>query len=223
MKNALIAGATGLIGSYLLQQLIESGTYQTLHVITRKKSNQQIGGVVYHTVDFDQLEHWDLPEKIDDVFCTLGTTIKTAGSKKNFQKVDRYYVEKVAKLGLQYGAKSVHVVSSIAANPKAGNFYLKTKGQMQEALKQLSYQALFLYQPSLLLGPRKEVRLGEKLGEWTLRLLSPLLMGNAKKYRPVHASQVAAAMVHYATKSETTGVQIIDANTIRSFPKSGMK
>jgi uncharacterized protein YbjT (DUF2867 family) len=223
MKKALIAGATGLIGSYLLQQLLESGEYQTLHVITRKMPKQQINGVVYHTVDFDQPDHWDLTEKIDDVFCTLGTTAKKAGSKENFRKVDLFYVENLAKVGLTYNAESFHVVSSIGAKANAGNFYLKTKGQMEEVIKALPFRGIFIYHPSLLLGPRKEFRFGEKMGEWLMKLFGPLMIGKLKKYKPVHASQVAAAMEHYATLANLTGTHVIDANTIRSFHGSDNK
>ncbi len=217
MKKALLAGATGLIGSYLLQQLIKSHQYQTIHVLTRKKPNREINGVVYHIVNFDQVHEVDLTETIDDVFCTLGTTAKKAGSKENFRKVDLYYVDKVAKLGLKYNAEQFHVVSSIGANANARNFYLKTKGQMEKAIKALPYRGLFIYHPSLLLGPRKEFRFGEKMGEWIMKLFSPLMIEKVKKYRPVHAAQVAAAMAHYATSANLAGTHIIDANNIRSF------
>ena len=163
MKTALIAGASGLIGSALINKLISSDQYQLIYSIPRNHSkiiNPKLREIV---TDFDHLSELKLDEPINDVFCTLGTTIKKAGSRKNFKKVDFQYILDLANLAKQAGASKFLVVSSMGANPKSAVFYNQVKGQTEEALKIIGFDQLVILRPSLLLGKRLEFRFAEKL------------------------------------------------------------
>lgn len=146
------------------------------------------------TIDFELIEQLKIEEAIDDVYCCLGTTIKAAGSKEAFTKVDYTYVVQLAEWCKNNGGQQFSVVSSVGASINTSNFYLQTKGQMEDAISALQLPATHIFRPSLLLGKRKEFRFGEKASELIMPLFNPLLKGKLRKYKPIQANEVATSM-----------------------------
>jgi len=197
-KTAVIAGATGLIGQSLVNLLIAGDAYQKIYILTRRSPQVLHPKLQYEKINFDQLDDCFFNEPIDDVYCALGSTIKKAGSKKAFRKVDLEYVIALARWSAINHVKSFSVVSSIGASPNSSNFYLRTKGQMEEAVMKTGVPAVYIYRPSFLTGHRHEFRLNEKLALPFMKIISPILKGKWQKYRPISGSQVAHAMYQMA-------------------------
>jgi uncharacterized protein YbjT (DUF2867 family) len=212
-KKALIAGASGLIGSFLLKELLYDNNYSEVEIFSRGKSELLFLKLKERIVDFNSID--SLPvTPVDHVFCCLGTTIKKAGSKEAFRKVDFEYVLSLAKYAERAGASKFFVISSLGANHKSSNFYLKTKGEMEEALKNSSIPAIYILQPSLLLGKRNEFRFGEMIAQKIMPLIGFLFVGGLKKYRGIKAKVVAKAMQHLA-KEDKTGIFTLDSAMIQ--------
>jgi uncharacterized protein YbjT (DUF2867 family) len=154
--------------------------------------------VEVHQVDFDELDrHGDL-FAVDDLFCCLGTTIRKAGSQEAFRRVDLEYPLQAAHLGRAAGARQFILVSALGADPSSRVFYNRVKGEVEAALAGVGYPRLVIFRPSLLLGDRDEVRPGERVAEWIMKPLGPLMRGPLRRYRPVEAAWVARAMVRRA-------------------------
>ncbi|MCZ4408735.1 oxidoreductase [Cryomorphaceae bacterium 1068] len=204
--KAVIAGATGLIGTFLVDRMKTDKDVMTVTALTRR-DGEQVGKVAWTKVDFDNLD--DLKNACDGAshaFCCLGTTINTAGSKEAFRKVDHDYVIDFAKAAKSQGIERFSVVSAIGSSADSSVFYNKVKGEMERDLENIGFASLHVFHPSLLLGPRKEDRLGEKIGTVGMKLVSPLMMGSLTKYKPIHVKTVAGAMLRLA-KSPEKGVQ----------------
>jgi uncharacterized protein YbjT (DUF2867 family) len=167
---------------------------------------------VQQVVDFDALPK-TLEQPVDVAFCALGTTIKKAGSEAAQHKIDYDYVVEVSKFCKRSYVASLAVVSSLGANAKASNFYLRTKGEMEESLKSLQMNSLVLVRPSLLLGNRQEFRLGEVIMTPLIKLFAPLLVGNLRKYRGVEASKVAACLIRESI-ARKSGLTIVESDKI---------
>jgi len=197
IKRAVVAGATGLVGRELLQLLLDDGRYAEIHVPGRRSPQVDDDRVRFHACDFEDFSF--LPTVgVDEVYCALGTTIGKAGSQDAFRQVDFDAVVNLARWAAHVDAGRFVVVSSLGADVRSGNFYLRTKGQMERALKQCGLNSLIIVRPSLLMGQRGEFRLGERLGAWLMRPLSVLMIGRFKKYRPIAAADVAKAMKRLA-------------------------
>ena len=216
MKTALIIGSTGLIGSELLELLLESKEYTTVITFVKRDSGIQHPKLKQHIIDFDKPEDYQNFVVGDDFFCTIGTTIKNAGSQEAFKKVDFEYPKQFATLAQQNKVKQFLIVSSLGADAKSGNFYLKTKGEIQNFLKDCPFESVSVLQPSLLLGDRKEFRLGEKIGAFFMKLFLFLLFGNLKKYKPLESEAVSKAMFDIAQKNYK-GFQVITSDTIQEI------
>ena len=216
MRNALIAGATGAIGSVLLELMNDSDQYSEIHCIGRREPAITGGKIKAHIVSYDELDQLDLQQPIDDVFCTLGTTMKAAGSVENFKKVDRDYVHQVGKLAQRLNAKTCSVVSAIGADAGSSNYYNQTKGEAEELLKSLGLSSLRIFRPSMLHGGRDEFRFKEAAGFVVLTIMMPLLRGPWKKYRAIRVEQVAKAMYESA-RQDYPAVQIFDSDEIQRF------
>jgi len=211
--NIVIAGATGLVGTFVLEHAKESEQIQHIHILSRRPLTYDDDNITVHEVNYEDLSTLSIPD-IDAVVCALGTTRSKSG-KDGQRKVDLDYVVNTAQWAKDQQVTSFAFVSSVGANAKASAFYLKLKGEAENQINQLGIPNTFVFRPSLLLGPRKEVRVGEKIGEFVLKLVSPLLIGSLKKQRPVRASQVAKAILHYLNNQ--TGNHVVDANEIRRF------
>jgi len=204
-KTALIAGASGLVGSYCLRLLLQSPRYAKIIAIGRSPLPMQHPRLQQLLVDFNQLDRHRQSLIADDIFCCLGTTIKQAGSKENFYQVDFTYVTQLAAITSANFASQFLVVSSLGAQAASRIFYSRVKGQMEEAIKPMPFLAVHIFQPSLLLGPRPQKRLGEQIAQALMPKLNFLLLGPFKKYRPVLASDVARAML-FAAMQDGAGV-----------------
>lgn len=216
MKTALIIGSTGLIGSQLLELLLESKEYSTVITFVKRDSGIQHPKLKQHIIDFDKAETFKELVIGDDFFCTIGTTIKKAGSQDAFRKVDFEYPKQFANLALENNIKQFLIISSLGADANSGNFYLKTKGEIQDFLKKCDFESVSILQPSLLLGKRKEFRLGEKIGTFFMKLFSILLIGNLKKYKAIQSEEVAKAMFIIAQKNYK-GFHIIESDSIQEI------
>ena len=202
MKTALIIGGTGLIGSKLLKLLLESSDYEKVIAFSKREMQLKHPKLVVEIIDFDKPESYANLVQGDDFFCTIGTTIKKAGSKEAFRKVDYQYPKQFATIALENGIKQFLLISSLGADEKSGNFYLKTKGEIQSFLKNSSFESVSIVQPSLLLGDRKEFRFGEQVGAVVMKIFSFLLIGSLKKYKAIHGDTVAKALFTVAQKSK---------------------
>ncbi|SFF04714.1 Uncharacterized conserved protein YbjT, contains NAD(P)-binding and DUF2867 domains [Paenibacillus algorifonticola] len=206
-RRAVVAGATGLIGKELVQLLLNDPAYTSITSLVRRRTDIVHPKLMEQVIDFDQLQQVDVQLDGADVFCTLGTTIKKAGSQEAFRKVDYQYPLSLGQLASRQGAKQLLLVSAIGANPSSRAFYTRVKGEVEEALRSLELPALHIFRPSLLLGKREEFRFGERIAASLSGLLSPLFSGALRKYAPVQASSVAKAMI-FAAKSNQAGNHI---------------
>ena len=198
-RTALLAGATGLVGSRVLRLLLESPHYSRVTILTRRWVELDHPRLEQLVVDFQSLPPFGSP---DDVFCALGSTIKKAGSQTAFREIDHDYPLAVARQAVEAGAKQFVLVSSVGADQRSGNFYLRVKGELEDALAALPFRSLHVFQPSFLMGERAEARTGERLGIVAAKMLGPLLVGGLRKFRAVPAEAVARAMVESAVRAE---------------------
>jgi len=210
-RTALLCGPTGLVGSHCLDLLLADPYYKKVVALTRRP----LGSVVSNPkldqriVDFEQLGQFMGRLRVDHVFSALGTTIAKAGSQEKFRRVDFDYPLAIARAALDAGAQHLVLVSSLGADPEGRVFYLKVKGELEEAISELGFRGVTFLRPSLLLGERKEPRLAEQFYEVLLRAAP-------KRYRGIQAEIVARTMVESA-KSEQPGCEILESPEIASF------
>ena len=212
-RTALLLGASGLIGGHCLDLLLVDETYAQVTVLVRKSLAQSHTKLTQRIVNFEQLGEAADAFRVQDIFCCLGTTIKTAGSQEAFRKVDFTYTTESARLAMQQGAAQFLLVSSLGAEAKSSVFYSRTKGEVERAIAASDLSSVQIFRPSLLLGQRAEVRSGERIAEKLSRALSFLLIGPLRKYRPIEARAVAAAMIAIA-KQQPAGVHIYESDQI---------
>jgi uncharacterized protein YbjT (DUF2867 family) len=196
-RTALVAGATGLVGRELVQQLVQSPEYERIHVLLRRPVPELEGQpkLKLEQVDFGALP--PLPA-VDDVLIALGTTIKVAGSEEAFRRVDHDYVVEVARAARAVGARRLGLVSALGADTRSRVFYNRVKGEAEQAVSELGYESVVIAQPSLLMGDREALgqpaRRGEKLAR---AMLGPVMRLIPAGVRPVRASAVAAALIEH--------------------------
>jgi uncharacterized protein YbjT (DUF2867 family) len=199
MKTAMLAGATGLIGRHLLTLLIEDPYYQKVVVITRKPI--QVSSKCENIVtNFDRLNEHYRKMVVDDVFCCLGTTMRVAGSKEAFRKVDFEYPMEMGRLAKINGAEKYLLVSALGAKKNSSVFYNHVKGEVEDAISMLRFSAYHIFRPSLLLGNRKEDRRSEHAAKIFFKMVGFLLPA---KWKAIDARKVAAAMLHFAKQNST--------------------
>ncbi|MGF7214626.1 uncharacterized protein YbjT (DUF2867 family) [Spirosoma lacussanchae] len=210
-KTALLIGATGLIGDLLAHQLVNSPDYSSVKVLIRKSLTWQHPRLQEVQFDFDHPN--GLLTQADDIFCCLGTTMKKAGSRDAFRKVDYQYPLDIARLGLANGAKQFSIVTAMGADTNSSFFYNRVKGEIERDLAALGYPTLLIFRPSLLLGNRAENRFGERLAEGAMRLFSPLIPA---RYRGIDAVKVANAMRQTAQQG-LTGKHIFESDALQGY------
>lgn len=193
--HATIIGATGLIGGHLLDMLLNDVTFKTVRILIRRPLELSHPKLEKKLVDFSDMENFRLAlEGTDVIFCTIGTTMKKMkGDKDAYRKVDYEIAVNAAKLGKANGCEKFVLVSAVGADSQSRNFYLKLKGETEEAVQASGIESVYILRPSLLIGNRKEFRAGEKLASWLMPLFAFILPA---KYRPVKAIDVAKAMIH---------------------------
>mgnify|MGYP001243772895 FL=1 len=193
--TSLVIGSTGLIGKKLIFELSKKDS--EVIAIARRSISNLPENVSLLEINFDDfLENGSLPS-CDHIYICLGTTIKKAGSQSEFKKVDFDYCVSFAKKAREAGATKISLVSSVGANPFAKNFYLKTKGEVEEEIKKIDFQYINIFRPSLLLGRREENRFLEKIGQNLSSFINLFLIGSLRKYKSIKSSNVAYCLANY--------------------------
>jgi uncharacterized protein YbjT (DUF2867 family) len=213
MKTALIAGSTGLIGSQLLQRLLNDDYYASVKAISRKPleiTHPRLENIV---LDFDRMAEHPEMLKADDVFCCLGTTIKKVKTKEKFRKVDFDYPVELAKLTKASGAEQYLLVSALGADKNSTIFYNQVKGEVEEAISQIGFTSFHIFRPSLLMGNRSERRSGEEAGKVFFKYLGFLV---PKKYKGIDSVKVARAMQNVAAQHRH-GIHIYESRELQAY------
>jgi uncharacterized protein YbjT (DUF2867 family) len=204
MKTALIIGATGLVGSHLLDLLLNDARFEKIKVFTRRPTGIKHSKLEEIVTDFDKMHEWSHQLSGDVLFSALGTTIKKAGSKDTQYKIDFSYQYDVADHAKQNGVGTYVLVSSAGADPRSKVFYSRMKGELEEAISKLKFQNIRIIRPGILDGERSESRPMEKLAVAVSRRL--VYMPCLKRFRPIHAETVAKAMIN-ACFEESAGIR----------------
>lgn len=216
--KAIIAGATGLTGSQLVRELESNSGFGKLIVLSRRALDPGSAKTVVHPIDFDKAEEYTAITVCDVAFCCLGTTIKKAGSREQFELVDQEYVLRFAGIAARSGARKLLIISSAGANQFSSNFYLSVKGRMEQKVPEIFRQQIAFFRPSLLVGKRSENRTGEKIMIRIAKVLEPLFqISKLEKYRPMPVEKLARAMVRIAGE-EWEGIRVV---TNREIHRAG--
>jgi uncharacterized protein YbjT (DUF2867 family) len=211
-----IAGATGLTGSLCLQRMLATPEIDTIFAIGRRET-----GVQHPKLREVQLINNQLTETVvaDAFVCCLGTTIAKAGSQKAFEEVDYELPLYLAKMLQREGCQTAAVVSAMGANATSAIFYNRTKGKMETGMRNIGFTSLALLRPSIISGPRKEARIGEKIGVGIMKITGPLLMGRWKNFRAIKASNIAAALVKAIIKPKP-GTTVYLSERVKKLAKT---
>lgn len=216
-KGIVIAGATGEVGKRLAEKLIARNLNTPIYALVRQISTDLPESIHQYVVDFNALEDTQIPIDFDMAYCCLGTTIKKAGTKAAFEKVDYEYPIAFAKWAKAKGCQKFACITSVGANHNSKNFYLQVKGKTEHDLTQIGFSHLWLIRPGLLLGNREEFRLGEYLGALAGRLVSPFLTGKLAKYKAVQMMDVAQVMAELANKENPReGCHVLEGKRLHS-------
>jgi len=215
-RTALLIGATGLVGGLCLRRLLEGDSYRQVIVLGRKPLAIQHPKLTTRIVDFARRETFENLTQADDVFCCIGTTRAQVASEEAYRKIDFDIPIHVAEFSLQRGATQFLIVSSVGADPRSGVFYSRLKGEIEEALSRMPFNAVHIFRPSMLLGDRDQSRPMESAIVRVAPLFSWMLAGPLRKYKPIHASVVAKAMVQ-AARSDVLGTQIYEFDRIQAL------
>jgi uncharacterized protein YbjT (DUF2867 family) len=195
VKTALLFGASGLVGSHVLIQLISNNNHSKIKLFVRSSIDISDPKIEIIQTDFNNLENHREDIKGDDCFFCIGTTKQNSPDKNEYRRVELEVPKQIAQIAKSNLVNSFVFVSSGYADPKSSGDYLKFKGEVEEELKRLNFPKLGIVRPSFLLGDRKEKRIGEKIGIFVFKLLSPLFLGPLKKMKPIHSAIVAKGMI----------------------------
>ena len=207
MKNtAVIIGATGAVGKEILNETLGNEYYERIYVLGRNSittlpDEERLTKII---IDFENINFDTSILENADVFASLGTTIKTAGSKENQRKIDVDYTVNFSKL-CDGKVGSFNVVSAIGANSKSKNFYNSLKGELEDKLKEMNLGTLRIFQPSLLISRRDDNRFLEEIFMKVAPIFQFVLKGKTKKYSPIEASLLGKVIVHFATENKGKG------------------
>jgi uncharacterized protein YbjT (DUF2867 family) len=218
-KTALLIGATGLVGNELLNYLLNSEVYEKVKIFTRKRINIEHSKLEQIKVDFENLGQYRDLLNVNDVYCCLGTTIKKAGTQEAFMRVDYEFSLEIAKLARDKSVEKFLIITAMGAEKNSKIFYNRVKGEIEEQLKMIKFPSLIIFRPSLLLGDRKEFRFGEKIAMVLSPLFSFALVGSLRKYRPIHAKDVALSM-YLSAQKKMAGNHTILSDEILNISRS---
>lgn len=213
-KTAIIAGASGLIGSSLLQRLLESENYSQVIALVRNSLGIQHEKLKEVIIDFDDLLTMDGFPQGDDVFCCLGTTQAKSKNEEEYRKVDYHYCYNLAQRALKEGAGRFFLISSLGAKKGSKNFYLNLKGELEHDISFLDYRTIYIFRPSLLRGDRKENRPGEKFAQLITRIIP--FIGPWEKYKPIQADQVTKAIMQ-VSRQEDIGCYFYESEVMQKM------
>ena len=201
MKTALLFGSSGLIGGHLTKQLIENSSYSKVKLFVRSDPKISDPKIEVIKTDFNNLQNHKDEITGDDCFFCIGTTKQNAPDKDEYRRIEYNIPVEIAKIAKLNSIKSFLYVSSGFADPKSSGAYLKNKGDVEEELKSLNFLKLGIMRPSFLIGDRKEKRIGEKIGIFIFKLISPFFLGPLKKMKPINSEKVAKAMIKIANEN----------------------
>lgn len=217
-QTSLLAGGTGLIGAQLLDLLVVETSVVSVYALTRRepesKAQTPSTKIQWIQTAFDRPDPFSSCPPVDAVFCCLGTTIKDAGSRDAFRKVDFTYPLRLAEWSAGQQVKSFHLVSAMGADADSRIFYNQVKGELEQAIALLSLPSVYIYRPSLLLGKRRAHRPGERIAQRVFPLLDPLLLGPLKPYRAIDSGVVAKAMLRQSLAPKP-GLHVLDSDSIK--------
>lgn len=216
--TAVVSGATGLVGRELVRLLLASEAYDKVIALVRRRVELQHDKLIRRIVDYERLDSALAEEEVQGahIFCALGTTIKVAGSQEQFRKVDQDYPMRLGELAQKYGAAVFVIVTAMGADRGSAFFYNRVKGEVEEGLRQLDLKALHILRPSFILGERAERRPGEKFAAAASKLLTPLMVGALRPYRPIPAASIAGAMMKSALRQSRSHI-VYSSDEIASF------
>ena len=217
MKTALLFGSSGLVGGHLLNELIQNDNYNKIKLFVRSVPGTNNPKIEIIKTDFNNLKNHKEDIKGDDCFFCIGTTKQNSPNKNEYRRVELEIPKQVAQIAKLNSVNSFFFVSSGYADSRSSGDYLKFKGEVEEELKRLDFSKLGIMRPSFILGDRKEKRVGEKIGIFLFKLLSPLLLGPLKKMRPIHSKTIAKAMTRAA--NENLEKNIFESNEIDELTK----
>jgi uncharacterized protein YbjT (DUF2867 family) len=217
MKTALVFGATGLIGSHLLRGLLASPDYARVIAVTRRSLTLSDPRLTVLIGDGDTLPALAPQLVADDIFIALGTTRKRTPDEAAYYRIDHDYPVQAARIARQNGAQAVFVVSAVGAKAASGQFYLRTKGETERDIIALDYPQTHIFRPSMIIGERGEHRPLERLFIALARILNPLLLGPAERFRGIGADAVAQAMIA-AARTGATGLRIYHWKDMTALP-----
>ena len=212
MKTALVFGSSGLVGSHLLNELINNSNYSKIKIFVRSLSETNDSKIEIIKTDFNNLDKHVEDIKGDECFFCIGTTKKNSPNKFEYRKIELDIPKKIAQIAKSNLVKSFFFVSSGYANPKSSSDYLKFKGLVEEEIKNLNFDKIGIMRPSFLLGKRKVERVGEKFGIIIFKLLTPILIGPLRKMRPIGSEKIAKAMIKLA--NENIDQNVFESNEI---------
>ena len=201
-----------MVGNHLLNQLISNNNYSKIKLFVRSTIDISDPKIEIIQTDFNNLENHKEDIIGDDCFFCIGTTKKNSPDKNEYKRVELEVPKQVAQIAKSNSVNSFVFISSGYADPKSSGDYLKFKGEVEEELKKLNFPKLGIMRPSFLLGDRKEKRVGEKIGIFVFKLLSPLFLGPLKKMKPIHSATVAKAMI--AITQNDSSKTIFESNEI---------
>lgn len=199
-KIALVAGATGLVGGTLLSVLLEAPDYARTFAVTRRPFGREHPRLANRVVVFPRMAEQLKGLVANDAYCCIGTTIADAGTQEAFREADLDNVLTFAQAARSFGVTRFIVVSSVGADTRSKNFYLRTKGEMEDAITAVGFPSVDILQPSLLLGPRKQVRPLELAGRIFAPVVNPFLTGKREVYRAIPVDTVARGMLGAARR-----------------------
>lgn len=218
-KTALVFGATGLVGSHLIQFLLLHPAYGKVVAFLRKPIDLEHPKLVQQIINFDKPQSFSHLVKGDDLFCCLGTTMAKAGNKEAFFKVDFTYAYQAAEMAASNKVNQFLLVSSVGASADSVFYYSKVKGQLEDAVQKLNFWGIHIFRPSVLLGQRNENRFGEELAGKLGRVIDHYTGGLLTKYRPIEADVVAKAMVS-AAQGLKPGVHFYPSHWLQQLAKA---
>jgi uncharacterized protein YbjT (DUF2867 family) len=205
-SSVLILGATGLVGAECVRQFAASPRFDRVVALARRPLVTAPPRVETQVVDFERLDGAAQYFRVSHIVCALGTTIKQAGSQERFRRVDHDYPLAAARLGVREGTRHFLLVTALGANARSRVFYSHVKGEIEDAIRALPYRSVTIVRPSLLLGKRAELRLGEQIGKLFAGVVP-------KRYKPVEGSAVASTLLRAAVE-DRPGVRIIESREI---------
>ena len=198
--SVILVGSSGLIGSNLLSELIQSEAISEILLLVRRSTDVSSSKVKELIVNFEKPNSYSIDIQADIIYSCLGTTKSETPNSSLYRQIDLEYPLNLAKLGQKNGVAQFHIISSLGADAGSSNSYLKLKGELEQELKKLTISSLHIYQPSFLIGERKKDRLADKIMKPVFRLIDPLLIGPLKKYRSIKAADVARVMLNQSIK-----------------------